>query len=166
MTKFKIGDIVTVNTYFATAEPGDRLEIASIVTCVATVYFVRNLDKPFYRIYFGETFLVALPGPSIGPGTDTLSASTSWGSAPDKYSPSMVDKRLTAEGEQLYREWFKLYKAEGCQCHDSEVCPHCAHPGHPYALEHNTRMWEELPPRTKADAIMDAIREQAGKSST
>lgn len=76
-------------------------------------------------------------------------------------------KRLTAQGEKVKSEWENLYKAEGCTCHKTiNVCPHCKHPGHPYSLENNTALWEDEPEKTRADAIMDAIREMAGKGNT
>lgn len=80
---------------------------------------------------------------------------------------SLPSRRLTKYGQQLKQEFDHLYKAEGCKCDDVVgMCQHCMHPGNPQNLSSYPNAWEAIPEETKADRIMDAIREMAGKGNT
>lgn len=122
------------------------------------------------RLYFDDKY--AIPhgwvtlGPSNLPVLPALQVPSDvpLGSVPDNYGASIQGKRLTPEGQRMKDEWDHLYKAKGCTCHDGLVCAHCAHPGHPYSLENNTKLWEDIPAPSRADKIMEAIRQMAGKS--
>lgn len=83
-----------------------------------------------------------------------------------KKASSKPARRLTAEGERIKSEFDNLYKAQGCTCTSTQTCDHCKHPGHPYALEHNTKLWEAVPEKTRADEIWEAIQSSSGKGNT
>lgn len=80
----------------------------------------------------------------------------------------LKNPRLTAHGMSLKNEFVHLYAKEGCQCKpDSPIkCRHCMHPGHPEMMQYDVASWEATPDPTKADRIMEAIRELAGRGNT
>jgi len=77
-----------------------------------------------------------------------------------------LKRRLTAAGEAAKSEWDRYYASSGCSCHISPPCSSCTHPGNPDNIEEIAEYWEIEPEKTRADAIMDAIREMAGKGNT
>lgn len=83
-------------------------------------------------------------------------------------SLGLKNPRLTAHGMSLKNEWIHLYSKEVCVCGNDMniVCRRCTHPGHPDTLQYDVASWEETPELTKADRIMEAIRELAGRGNT
>ena len=80
-----------------------------------------------------------------------------------------VARRLSSLGEKVKSEFEALYAKQGCTCDpvvSPHKCSHCTHPGNPKNIEFYEEYWEDAPPRSKADAIWDAIQGIAGKGNT
>jgi hypothetical protein len=179
------GQIVSAPAYV----PGDLVEALSdfpLVTSKGKIYTVKKFDgntggipgiitfvddsgveNCIYETHFkmfhqNSTSRVA----AMGVGGSGLAPAAVVVNKPKKAQPA---RRLSSLGEKVKSEFEALYAKQGCTCDPvvgPQKCSHCIHPGNPKNIEFYSEYWEDAPPRSKADAIWDALQGIAGKGNT
>lgn len=142
---------------------------------MALVEYEAESDDPYLGRKAGERMLMDTDFP-IPPGWRPVvagqaainSSSLPRASCPSAVPPLRGGQRLNSYGERLKSEFDRYYAIHGCTCEPSTpvVCSHCSHGGNPKNLQFDDGAWELIPPRSRADDIMDAIREMAGKGNS
>ena len=153
------GKVYTVKKYEpAPNQPGATL---GVITFDGDDGIENYLYENHFKMFCATGMRTAMGSGGLPPGTSAVVVNK-----PKKAPPA---RRLSSLGEKVKSEFEALYAKQGCTCDpitSSHKCSHCIHPGNPRNIEFYDEYWEDAPPRSKADAIWDAIQGIAGKGNT